>query len=152
PRKYHAPLVLCYLEGRTHEAAAEELGWPTGTVKGRLARARAMLRARLVRRGFPVALVGAVLAEGATAAVPPDLLQTGAEAALRGTAGTISGEVTALAEGVMNAMWMSKLKFGVLVVLVLGFLGTGAGLVSVRVLAAGREAPGAAGVQPSQPN
>ena len=39
PGKYRSPLVLCYLEGRTHEEAARDLNWPVGTVKGRLARA-----------------------------------------------------------------------------------------------------------------
>jgi protein involved in polysaccharide export with SLBB domain len=47
PAKYQAPIVLCYLEGLTHEQAAERLGWPVGTVRGRLARARDRLRARL---------------------------------------------------------------------------------------------------------
>jgi RNA polymerase sigma factor (sigma-70 family) len=31
PAKYRSPLVLCYLEGRTHEQAAHHLGWPVGT-------------------------------------------------------------------------------------------------------------------------
>ena len=52
PSKYRSPLVLCYLEGQTHEQAAEQLKWPIGTVKGRLARARDLLRSRLVRRGL----------------------------------------------------------------------------------------------------
>jgi RNA polymerase sigma factor (sigma-70 family) len=51
PWKYRAPIVLCYIEGQTHEEAARQLEWPLGTVKGRLARARARLEARLVRRG-----------------------------------------------------------------------------------------------------
>src|SRR4051794_39322125 len=44
PEKYRTAVVLCYLEGRTNEEAAEMLRWPVGTVKGRLSRAREMLR------------------------------------------------------------------------------------------------------------
>ena len=39
-------VVLCYLEGLTHEEAADRLGWPIGTVKGpALPRARDKLKA-----------------------------------------------------------------------------------------------------------
>src|SRR4051794_22356193 len=30
PTKYRAPIVLCYIEGLTHEEAAGALGWPLG--------------------------------------------------------------------------------------------------------------------------
>ncbi len=50
PAKYRSPIVLCYVEGHTHEEAARQLKWPLGTVKGRLARARDLLRSRLARR------------------------------------------------------------------------------------------------------
>src|SRR5262249_51849673 len=51
PEKYRAPLVLHYLEGMTVGQVARELGCPEGTVCGRLARARTLLRPRLSRRG-----------------------------------------------------------------------------------------------------
>ena len=49
---YRVPVVLCDLEGRTHEQAARHLGCPVGTVKSRLARGRHALRDRLTRRGL----------------------------------------------------------------------------------------------------
>ena len=52
PEKYGVPVVLCYLEGETNEEVARLLHWPVGTVKGRLGRARDLLRARLSRRGL----------------------------------------------------------------------------------------------------
>ena len=36
PAGYRRAVVLCYLEGKTQEDAARELGWTKGTVSGRL--------------------------------------------------------------------------------------------------------------------
>jgi len=52
PEKYRIPLILSYLEGRTNDEVAGLLQWPVGTVKGRLSRARELLRSRLSRRGL----------------------------------------------------------------------------------------------------
>ena len=58
PGKYRDPIVLCHLEGCTHDEAAARLGWPVGTVRGRLSRGRDRLRERLTRRGIAGALIG----------------------------------------------------------------------------------------------
>src|SRR5262245_2375292 len=47
PDKLRLPLLLCYLEGKSRDEAAAELGWSAGVVKGRLERGRLRLRARL---------------------------------------------------------------------------------------------------------
>jgi RNA polymerase sigma factor (sigma-70 family) len=63
PEKYRAPVVLCDLEGRTHEEAARQLGCPAGSMSRRLQRARALLRRRLIHRGLTllIGLLGIVL-------------------------------------------------------------------------------------------
>jgi RNA polymerase sigma-70 factor (ECF subfamily) len=65
PEKYRAPVVLCYLQGKTNEQAAGELGWPAGSMSRRLARARALLHDRLSRRGLALVVVLCGLALGA---------------------------------------------------------------------------------------
>src|SRR5205823_10537118 len=47
PERYRAPLVLCYLQSKTREEAARELGLRPTTLKGRLDRGRELLRGRL---------------------------------------------------------------------------------------------------------
>src|SRR5262249_28837220 len=51
PEQYRAPVVLCYLEGRTYAEAARQLGLSKGTLSTRLTKAREVLRARLAGRG-----------------------------------------------------------------------------------------------------
>ncbi len=86
PAAYRRAIVLCYLEGKTHEAAALELGWTKGTVSGRLARAKDLLRARLTRRGLTpsAGLAGIVLAG---AAVPEKLARDAVRAGLNAALG-----------------------------------------------------------------
>jgi RNA polymerase sigma factor (sigma-70 family) len=113
-------VVLCYLEGLTHEEAADRLGWPVGTVKGRLSRAREKLRARLTRRGvaLPAAALASTLTRGASAAVPLELLRSTTLAASRLAAGKtlaagiVSAQAIHLMEGVLGTMFTTKLKLG----------------------------------------
>jgi RNA polymerase sigma-70 factor (ECF subfamily) len=52
PPAYREVVVLCELQGLQYVEAAERIGCPIGTVRSRLARARALLAAKL--RGEPV--------------------------------------------------------------------------------------------------
>jgi hypothetical protein len=119
PDKYRLPLLLCCLDNKTHEQAAEELRWPLGTVKTRLARGRELLHARLTNRGLTLstALLAKVLSESAaTAAVPAALVQSTIQAALvvaagkAAAGGAVSAPVAALTRGVVHAMFLSRLK------------------------------------------
>jgi RNA polymerase sigma factor (sigma-70 family) len=111
-------VVLCYLEGLTHEEAADRLGWPVGTVKGRLSRARDKLRERLTRRGvaLPAAAVASTIASNASAAVPPALIRSTTLAAIELatgktlTAGIVSAHAITLMEGAIGTMFTTKLK------------------------------------------
>jgi len=52
PAQYRLLVLHTYMEGKSNEQVARLLRCPVGTVKGRLSRARDLLRARLSRRGW----------------------------------------------------------------------------------------------------
>jgi RNA polymerase sigma factor (sigma-70 family) len=138
PGKYRHPLVLCYLQGLTGSAAARELGWPVGTLWGRLARARELLRLRLAHRhlALPAAgLVALLSRSGAEAAVPPALLGTTAATVL--AAGDVSGPVLALTKGVAQQMFLARVKMTAAVLLAAGLVVLGGS----RLIHTGQAAP-----------
>jgi RNA polymerase sigma factor (sigma-70 family) len=118
--RYRAPLVLCFLEGRTQDEAARHLGVSKTTVKRRLERGRSLLHARLVGRGFgPLAIlaVSAWSAATASARVPPLLASATLKAATaqavgQTTTGLVSGKVAYLLEKGLQSMFLTKLKIG----------------------------------------
>jgi RNA polymerase sigma factor (sigma-70 family) len=116
PERYRSPMVLCDLEGCTHELAARHLGCPVGTVKSRLTRGRERLRSRLVRRGLAPSAgsIGAMLsAETARAAMPTAMADVTVQAANRLAAGQVAGaaptSVAALVEVVLATMLMNRI-------------------------------------------
>ena len=144
PEKYRVLVLLCYFEGLTHEQAALRLGCPIGTVKGRLARARDLLRKRLVRRGVTIstaAIAAHLDGPDVCAAVPESLrcatLQAArAVAAAAGasivTATSVSIPVATLTEGVLQAMILSKLKAIGITLLVIGAVTTGVAISAAQ--------------------
>jgi RNA polymerase sigma factor (sigma-70 family) len=138
PEKYRGPLVLCYLNGQTHEQSAGRLGIPVGTVRSRLARGRDLLKRRLERRGVAPSVVAialdkspgtvAFVAKVPASLVTGTLVNTGqflsiSSVPTAATTATISA--ISLAQGVISAMFFSQLKVA------------GLGLLATAVVAGG---------------
>jgi RNA polymerase sigma factor (sigma-70 family) len=144
PAKYRAVIVLCDLEGKTRKEAARHFHLPEGTVATRLMTARTMLAKRLTRSGLAISggVVATVLSQqAASASVPPSVASETIQAASyfaagqAAAAGAISATAVALAEGVLKAMLLTKLKVATAVLLVLTFFGAGATVLTQHVLA-----------------
>jgi RNA polymerase sigma factor (sigma-70 family) len=142
PVRYRAPIVLCDLEGKTHQDAARQLGCPQGTVSGRLSRGRRLLARRLARRGLALSAVslGLLLKQAAAGSVPPLLLTSTVRAASLVAAGqqatgVITATVAALTQGVLRSMLVLKLESVAVGLLVLVLAGLGAGVLVPQVLA-----------------
>jgi RNA polymerase sigma factor (sigma-70 family) len=137
PEKYRAPFILCYVDGKTNEEAAQELACPKGTVQSRLAWARQRLRLRLTQRGVTLTggLLGAALAPQLSAAVPASLAETTVKAGLLVAAGTaatgvVSGQVAALTQGVLRTMLWTKIMIVVGCTLLVAALGVGGAVLA----------------------
>jgi RNA polymerase sigma factor (sigma-70 family) len=140
PAKYREPVILCYLQGVTYEAAAQRLSCPLGTLSVRLKRARERLRDRLTRRGIaePAELFSAGIAP--RVALPAPLVASAVRAAVSSSqaravvSGIASATVVTLTRGALRSMFLNRLK---VVAATLLSVALGAGLWSWRASASG---------------
>jgi RNA polymerase sigma factor (sigma-70 family) len=128
--RYRAPLVLCFLEGRTQDEAAKQLNISKSTLRKRLERGRSILRVRLVRHGLGTAAVLTAAAwpsAKASACVSPTLVASTVKAAtaLAGgqpLVGLVSGHVSYLVANALKVTLATKLKIATAVVLALALV------------------------------
>ncbi len=115
--------MLCDFEGLTHDRAAASLHWPVGTVRGYLARARDLLRSRLVRRGVAPALATSVLDSGLSSAamLTPPLIEAVTATISKGS---VTTTVAALTGSIARGLLASRMRRVVLALLVVS-LGIG---------------------------
>jgi|GEM_PF-3282058 len=140
PECYRTLLVQCYLEGKSHAEAAEQLGCPLGTIRTRIARGRRLLRARLMARGLTLSTFG-LTALLLTSIGPPAAPAALVQATLRTVGSVASGQasLTGVAEPVarlveegLKTMCVSKTKIALLFIVALGVVSGGTLLARQR--------------------
>jgi RNA polymerase sigma factor (sigma-70 family) len=138
PEKHRTPLVLCYLQGKTNEEVAGELGCPLGSMHHRINQARELLRQRLVKRGLTLSstlFLGMVAEHSVQAAVPAHVMTATSQAALQVASGeTLSaGTVSAKVLGGMQEMarWFFLQKVGITMAGLVAVGGLGVSTISV---------------------
>ncbi|MCI0642164.1 MAG: sigma-70 family RNA polymerase sigma factor [Gemmataceae bacterium] len=142
PEKWRLPLILCYLEGRTQEESASQLGWSKSTLRRRLEEARDALAGRLRGRGlvWSVALWPVLLSDCLASATPsPGLVAAtvktaGAVAAGKMVSIAASANVAALTDEVMKAMFLTKVKIATAVLLAAALAAAGIGAAALPAL------------------
>ncbi len=137
------PILLCALEGLSHEEAAQRLRWPVGTVKSRLVRGRRRLQTRLARRGLAPAMT--ILAGGhpLAAPVPLGLAMATTKAAVQlvhgsaAAAAAVSGSIARLLQSELTSMFLANAR------LAAAIAGAGAAVILLGIALVGMPTRGA---------
>jgi RNA polymerase sigma factor (sigma-70 family) len=125
-------LLLCHMQGLSNTEAARQLGWPLGTLKGRVQRGRNLLRQRLELRGVSLSATALVLAlaEQARAIVPAELTRATVACA---SPAAVARRVAALAEGALQGLAATKVKLAVVAGFMVGVVAIVSGTLLFQV-------------------
>jgi RNA polymerase sigma factor (sigma-70 family) len=141
PARYQTAIVLCDLQGLTHEEAARRLGLRVGTISSQVSRARERLRRRLDRQGFafPGGIVAAAIDSTKPSVLPNALVGSTVKNVMSLSTGLAAGiapvSIVTLSHGVMRSMLLAKIG---LISAALAGLGAAATVVGVGVGVVGR--------------
>jgi RNA polymerase sigma factor (sigma-70 family) len=147
PERYRQPLVLFHLEGGSLDEVGRMLGLNPNTLRTRLARARELLRKKLVRRGVTVGSAGALTtllsAEAGAAVLPATFISATVQAASLAAAGklaagvgtgAVSANVAALTKGAIQMMFIAQLKTAALITAACVVIAGGGAVVAKEML------------------
>jgi RNA polymerase sigma factor (sigma-70 family) len=133
PRGYRSALLLCYFESLSYEAAAGQLGLTTSTLRGRLARARKLIRERMIRRNLdrPDGCFFVPLFSGLQGSLPSSTSAATLSAATTLLSSRLrspeiaSAHSLTLAKGVLRSMFLNQVRTAVALMFVFGCVTTG---------------------------
>jgi RNA polymerase sigma factor (sigma-70 family) len=139
PEPLRTPVVLCYLEDMSYQGAARRLDVSVGTIRGRLVKARGLLRSRLGRTE-EIAATGRAdgpASRGRPPRVPPALAAATIRAARTfapGGAGMsgLSAAVAELMEGVLTMTIVTRWIIGAVTVAALCLAAAGGATMAAR--------------------
>jgi RNA polymerase sigma factor (sigma-70 family) len=134
PARYKTAIVLCDLQGLTHEEAARRLGRRVGTISSQVSRARERLRRRLDRRGlaYPAGIVAAAIDSTKPSVLPNVLVGSTVKNVMSLSTGLAAGSVpvsiVSLSQGVLRSMLFVKIGLISAALVGLGAALTGVGI------------------------
>ncbi len=134
PARYKTAIVLCDLQGLTHEEAARRLGRRASTISSQVSRARERLRRRLDRRGltYPGGIVAAAIDSTRPSVLPNALVGSTVKNVMSLSTGLAAGSVpvsiVSLSRGVLRSMLFAKIGLIAAAVVGLGAAATGVGV------------------------